>query len=382
MKTRRGHFGLRSSSISPRCKTEREYSEEVKRLKREVKVKTDRLECIEERINIRSGIKDESVLEYTLKEKRKAEEESKRLMEENSLLGRAMDHIKASLVPNALSQKPALPYTIQEIEAALLDIHDEYEVFKRENKLERGEMEDKQAQNIEYEQHITALKTEILDLRKENLQYMEYMEYNKSTIPQLQSEVDKYTKMNKKDLEEKKILDSRVEFFKRKYLEESKRGFKHEERISTLIEENKCHLEYISILESRANELEREMNKVSENSHNRLTIMREKSINEILFHADQKSPNTKHEIELRVREQEIMQIKELNEDLYSQLKILVEGKEMAQTNLSLCRHNLLQAAMGMDDMQRKICAIEHIRLTDLTYINRLESILKYNHIQF
>ena len=51
--------------------------------------------------------------------------------------------------------------------------------------------------------------------------------------------------------------------------------------------------------------------------------------------------------------------------------MLAQSKDGIQANLAVCRHNLLQTTMKLDEESRRVCAIERMRLEDINEIDRL-----------
>ena len=153
-------------------------------------------------------------------------------------------------------------------------------------------------------------------------------------------------------------------------MDEAKEGLKIRESFKQIIEDNKTHVQFIQVLEKRIRELETSAKSDIDRLHKRITELRLRTIQEtsLLFSHD----NGQHErLNLSLIKQELSEEQNTNADLRKQLQTIAESKDNVQASLAMCRHNLLQITMKLEEESRRVFILEKMRLEDMTQNERL-----------
>lgn len=61
--------------------------------------------------------------------------------------------------------------------------------------------------------------------------------------------------------------------------------------------------------------------------------------------------------------------------------MLASSKDSVQGSLAMCRHNLLQVVMKLEEETRRVQAVEKMRLVDIAEIEKLNKLLNINLIK-
>jgi len=317
-------------------------------------------------------------------------QESARLSSENDILGKIIEKLKPgssaeSILAHDEEVRKENLFTIEELKKTILDLTDEFEEYKKQNKI-----------NTEISQECENLKQEIANIKQENeklknenvaisLENSKELENTKNSFNLLKSEFDALSKKYQADTENllnknKELYDNfedlkgKYEFYKSKYVEEVKYSNKLQERQKTILSEVQTHVQYISILEQSAKEMQERLTKFTSDSYNNSLIRG--PTNFIPPHV--RNSNSA----LTVMEEDREKFKKVNKNLNEQISLLTKAKDEAQTNLSISRHNFLQHCMEMQECQDKLIALEKLRLSDLLHISRLEGLLSSNSIKY
>ena len=81
------------------------------------------------------------------------------------------------------------------------------------------------------------------------------------------------------------------------------------------------------------------------------------------------------QVNLTVVRAELEEEQRTNVDLRQQLKLLAQGKDQTQASLAVCRHNLLQVTMKLEEEVRRVNSLEKLRLEDMLENSNLKKLL-------
>ena len=276
----------------------------------------------------------EILLEYEelLAFKQDAEEHSLKLLHENQVLGQVIEKLKERQVGDDQKKEN------EELKKGILDITDEFNKYRASHSTSNEKLAEYISTIKKYENKIQLLNNSLYDSQSK----LEELEGKYST------DMDSLLENNKKLNEAYEELNARYEFYKEKYIEEVKEGNKLQERQKTLLSEIQVHIQYISILEQQVHDLESKVTNTNDSLKESTSSLRSNK----------------------------------TEELLGKIKLLSEAKERVETNLSICRHNLYQHSIQLQENQSKLLGLEKMRLSDLLQISRLENLLTVNKIKY
>lgn len=162
-------------------------------------------------------------------------------------------------------------------------------------------------------------------------------------------------------------------------MEEAKEGLRIKESFKQVVEDNKTHVQYIQVMERRTRELETQAKSDIDRMHKRINELRLRTIQETAFTMSSSGYDSQT-MNLAVIRTELKEEQSTNADLKKQLQLLAEGKDSTQASLAMCRHNLLQVTMKLEEEARRVCTVERMRLNDLAENEKLHRMLEVNGI--
>ena len=141
-----------------------------------------------------------------------------------------------------------------------------------------------------------------------------------------------------------------IEFWKNMCFSMIKDSIQYENTILNLFEENRIYQEYVVSLEDKISKILIKTNNITSDYHKHLNYL-----NNIINELNQSIKN-KDSITLELNRndiinQEIIVLKNTINDYKSQLDILAEEKETLTSNLSLSRHQCIQATIKLEEIQ-------------------------------
>lgn len=302
--------------------------QEVTQLKHKLRIRSQLVSTLQQKASSSKGNLDLSQL-YTQLEDLSIEAADLRrantdLASENALLGKALNKLK--------DQQTG--YSQKELQDALLDASDE---------LERGKRT--------IEELKAALETK--DNRIKDLERL------------LQTaETKKETHSSREKPEE--------QTWKKRYLKEVQTTFSLQAAQAAFAEENRCHVEFISVLEGKLEAMETNRAHGFNQSVSSLHQLRFKTAQEALERC-RNSPLLQEQTAAAVLRTELICERDVNEELRLELQRASSQAEELRSALAVSRSNLLQSTLRLEAEASRVKALEDMRLADLRTLVRLET---------
>lgn len=362
----------RSSSKSPQQKQIRSevFAELDKKISLHFSGKSAVLQELRKELKILSDKYEEEILRN-----QHLSQEKEALKKENATLGEIIDHLRKQ-VPEIGAENPELS-NVQELQAQIDELTQELSQYKRTH--------------IEKEN----LSRELEEIKKERDFLYINIERDKASYEARIRELKESYAQNNFRIEERILEEARskhilsndlnkcleqAEKWKRLYLAEAKNVLSLQKQYKSLIEDNKCHTEYILDLENRFEKLNQNYYELYNDYHKKLTEFRIENLknvqNEIEKHKSSLSTPEYSKFEnavlVETLQEELTKEKERGNDLRIQINLLVTTKEELQRNLSMSRHHALELVSKLEDEAGKVAALEDLRIGDLQYIAQLE----------
>jgi len=169
--------------------------------------------------------------------------------------------------------------------------------------------------------------------------------------------------------------------WKKLYMMEAKNIIALQQQYKSLIEDNKCHIEYIAQLEDKIQQLEAKYYELYTDYHQKLTEYRIENLKNTQQELERIRGDFNEEEFEKVEEKfminalqnELNKEKEVSADFKAQLTRLLDVRQELERNLALSRHNLLEATGRLEEESAKVSALEDMRINDLQYISTLEN---------
>lgn len=176
-----------------------------------------------------------------------------------------------------------------------------------------------------------------------------------------------------------KALDQNDKW-KKLYMMEAKNLIAVQNQYKSLIEDNKCHLEYITQLESKIQQSETKYYDLYTDYNQRLTEYRIENLKNTQaelerIRNDYKDEEFKHiedQMMIFALQNELNKEKEVSASFKGQLDSLLDLKQELERNLAMSRHNVLDVTGKLEEECAKVAALEDMRISDLQYISNLE----------
>jgi len=270
-------------------------------------------------------------LEKLIRERDEAIKKSKNLTKENKALGVIINKLRTQRED----------YSTEELKKALLDIQDECDKYKTINNDTLANYKTIQDEN----NTLKVLVSELQDKYKQ--------------------EINSLLESNKELNEGYDSIKAKYEFYKENYINETKRNNQLQNNNKTLLVEVQKQVIQIKELENKLNEVEKKYIECSQIKYTNKGILIELSNNKIVAEKDKF-------LNEQVR----------CEELKEQLKLLMRHKEVAGKTLNECRENLVKQYDELLESQKRLEALEKMRLSDILHISRLESLLTANNINY
>jgi len=169
--------------------------------------------------------------------------------------------------------------------------------------------------------------------------------------------------------------------WKKLFMLEAKNVISLQQQYKSLVEDNKCHLEYIGQLENKIQQLETNYYDLYTDYHQRLTEYRIENLKNTQAELERiRSDFTEEEFEkveermmINALQNELNKEKEVSLEYKNQMERLVEVRQELERNLAMSRHNALDLSGKLEEESAKVAALEDMRINDLQYISNLES---------
>ena len=169
--------------------------------------------------------------------------------------------------------------------------------------------------------------------------------------------------------------------WKKLFMLEAKNVISLQQQYKSLVEDNKCHLEYIGQLENKIQQLETKYYDLYTDYHQRLTEYRIENLKNTQAELERiRSDFTEEEFEkveermmINALQNELNKEKEVSLEYKNQMERLVEVRQELERNLAMSRHNALDLSGKLEEESAKVAALEDMRINDLQYISNLES---------
>jgi hypothetical protein len=306
--------------------------QEVTQLKHKLRIRSQLVSTLQQKASTSKGGLDLAQL-YTQLEDLSIEAADLRrantdLASENALLGKALNKLKDQ--QSGYSQK--------ELQDALLDASDELERGKRTIEELKADIEAKDKQIHELERLLQAASSD-----------------------------------TKKALETHSGREKTEEqAWKKRYLKEVQTTFNLQAAQAALAEENRCHVEFISVLEGKLEAMETNRARGFNQSLSSLHQLRFKTAQEALDRC-RNSPLLQEQTAAAVLRTELICERDVNEELRLELQRTASQSEELRSALAVSRSNLLQSTLRLEAEASRVKALEDMRLADLRTLVRLEA---------
>ena len=362
-------------------------------LKDKFKIRSRILDDLEQKMKI--FLKNNNVVDYKAKHEivhlsDKLEEETIKnerltidistLKNENKLLGDIIDKLKmkADSVAENLKLNEDIYQSLGDYKQQNDELNKELEKYKRDHfdienyKRQIEELKkEKDKIYIELEKERSSFENRLNDY-KEQLQLRDHKMEERIT-----GEVSNKHIINQ-NIE--KLLQN-VEKWKKLYMIEAKILINLQNQYKSIIEDSKCHMEYIKQLENQLQKQEASYFDLYSDYHQKLTDYRIESLKNIQNQLDLVKIRIKQDDYEKIEdgmmvyalEQELNKEKEKNNDYKSQINVLINSKEDLQRNLAIARTNLIELTEKLEEECGKVAALEDMRIGDMQYISSLES---------
>jgi len=274
-----------------------------------------------------------------------------------------------------LSNK-AEDYNIMEEKATKLQM----EVNKNAQKMANyehleGQMEILKSENrrsqIEFDRERAVYESKIADLK-------EQLETKDKRIEQ--RIVNEHSNRQALNANMNRMLDQNDKW-KKLYMMEAKNIIALQQQYKSLIEDNKCHIEYITQLEDKIQQLEAKYYELYTDYHQKLTEYRIENLKNTQQElerirgdfSEEEFEKVEEKFMINALQNELNKEKEVSADFKAQVARLLDVKQELERNLALSRHNLLEATGRLEEESAKVSALEDMRINDLQYISTLEN---------
>eukprot|EP00347_Sterkiella_histriomuscorum_P000039 403377416 len=316
-----------------------QMKQEIEQLKHKLKLRTKAITIIQDKVQTKQDLQKVAVELETMCEKNEQLQKTvDELLQENQVLGQIIDKMKSKVVTKS-------GVAVDELETAFIELNTEYEQLRQQNQ-----------QSYFHDQVRMTQESELQILRKQCENLSQDLHERDFRLNFLNNECQQ-TK------EETFQLKERCEFYKVKFMDEAKELLRVRESFKQVVEDNKTHVQFIQVLEKRIRDLESQAQSDIEKLHKRLNELRLRTIQETAMMMQCQS---NHDItNLSIIKAELAQEQSTNADLKQQLQLVAMSKDQIQASLAMCRHNLLQTTMKLDEEVRRVNAIEKMRLSEL-----------------
>jgi len=177
-----------------------------------------------------------------------------------------------------------------------------------------------------------------------------------------------------------KMLDQNDKW-KKLYMMEAKNIIALQQQYKSLIEDNKCHIEYITQLEDKIQQLEVKYYELYTDYHQKLTEYRIENLKNTQQElerirgdfSEEEFDKVEEKFMINALQNELNKEKEVSADFKAQVARLLDVRQELERNLALSRHNLLEATGRLEEESAKVSALEDMRINDLQYISTLEN---------
>ncbi|CDW86559.1 UNKNOWN [Stylonychia lemnae] len=319
-------------------------------LKHKLKLKSKAVQIIQNKVQTKQDLEKIAQEIENLTEKNESLQQTvDNLLQENQVLGQIIDRMKQKVVSKS-------GVAVDELENAFIELNKEYEQLKNMNQFH---WQVEQVKN-QYEIEISQLRDSCMKLIQDGQEKEMRLNFVKEENIKLQDQNSQ--------------IKERCEFYKVKFMDEAKELIRVRDSFKQVVEDNKTHVQFIQVLEKRIKELETQAQSDIEKLHQRLNELRLRTIQETAIMLNNQSNNDV--VNIQIIKVELEQEQRTNSDLKQQLQLLSQSKDQNQANLAMCRHNLLQTTMKLEEEVRRVFAIEKMRLEDLTEIENLKKRLQ------
>jgi len=169
--------------------------------------------------------------------------------------------------------------------------------------------------------------------------------------------------------------------WKKLYMMEAKNIIALQQQYKSLIEDNKCHIEYITQLEDKIQQLEAKYYELYTDYHQKLTEYRIENLKNTQQElerirgdfSEEEFEKVEEKFMINALQNELNKEKEVSADFKAQVSRLLDVRQELERNLALSRHNLLEATGRLEEESAKVSALEDMRINDLQYISTLEN---------
>jgi len=274
-----------------------------------------------------------------------------------------------------LSNK-AEDYNIMEEKATKLQM----EVNKNAQKMANlenleGQMEILRSENrrfqIEFDRERAVYESKIADLK-------EQLETKDKRLEQ--RIVNEHSNRQALNANMNRMLDQNDKW-KKLYMMEAKNIIALQQQYKSLIEDNKCHIEYITQLEDKIQQLEAKYYELYTDYHQKLTEYRIENLKNTQQElerirgdfSEEEFEKVEEKFMINALQNELNKEKEVSADFKAQVSRLLDVRQELERNLALSRHNLLEATGRLEEESAKVSALEDMRINDLQYISTLEN---------
>jgi len=314
-------------------------------------------------------------LEEEILKNQRLEFEVAELKNENKTLGDIIDKLKEQI-----DQQTTAHQSFEKQE----DLHEKIE--KLQNELDMSRHKAMSYENLKHQ--IEELKKEkdkmAIEIDKERVSYetriLELREQLREKEKRLEERItdEHHNKYLYKD-NINKVMEQ-GEKWKKLYMIEAKNVITLQNQYKSVVEDNKCHMQYLAQLESKIQQLEAKYYDLYSDYHERLTEYRIENLRNIQIELEkckkQLKPDHYQQVEdgmmIYALQSELNKEKEKAQDLKSHLDVLLQTKEELQASLAMARANAIELTEKLEEEISKVAALEDMRITDLQYIASLE----------
>lgn len=226
---------------------------------------------------------------------------------------------------------------------------------------------------------VKELQDALLDANDELDKAKNTIETQQSTIETQQTRISELEKrIQNLEMDSKKTAESAVfrektddKSWKTRYLKEVQTIFSMQTAQAALAEENRCHVEFISVLERKVANLEANYRHKFNEAVSTLHETRFRNAYEALERC-RSSPLLQEQTAAAVLRTELVCERDVNEELRKEIRRISAEVEELRANLAVARANLIQAAMRGEEQCARVKALEDMRVMDVRSLVRLE----------
>ena len=316
-------------------KTTAALQQEVTQLKHKLRVRAQLVSSLQQKSSAKGGADLKQLfeqLEEVTIEAGELRKQNLELANENAILGKAL---------NKLKDQQTLDYSSKELQDALLDVNDELDRTKK--------------QLTELQEAKTLSDQQVRELTNQ-LHQLESQKAAASSSLQL-------AELERSKTEERS--------WKQRYLREVQTTFHLQSAQTTLAEENKCHIEFIAVLEGKIQQLEAER---AEHFNRSLCDLHRARFETAAAALDRcmNKPHLQEQTSAAVLRTELACERDVNQELRAELQRIVGKCDDLQSSLAVARANQLQTSMRLEAESTRVKSLEDMRLADICTITRLE----------